>query len=169
LKINCSFCDTIINFRPRLAAEDYPKDEYNQSLENMQGGVITDKSYNPKQDLVDQGWTSMDKGTRKYKRRVDLKDPADDMQGVSNVAGRVGDTIIFKCPSCKNVTVAGIPQPDAFDTYHHTDYYNKPDTQPEAYVNETHPDPNRVRSNVDVDLDKIVKKVKKYKREYKDE
>ena len=179
MQINCKYCDNKIKIANlKLGAEDWLKDEFNQSLENMQGGTISDKSYNPKQDLVDKDWQYLDRGTRKYKRRTDRPmSIVQDTESVSNVAFIVGDTLLVKCGGCGSV-YAGIFPPESIDTYHHTVEENMPQS-PIGYSNETHPDNNRVHSSPDIpeeqqknkknkiNIEKIVNKIKQdyYKNE----
>lgn len=171
MNIQCRYCNAKIPLKIKLGSEDYPKDELNQQLENMQGGVAVDKSYNPKQDRVDKEWQLLDRGTKKYKIRTDrpMGPSQTDMEGVSNIAVKINDYLIVKCGECGN-TYAGIYDPSS-SVYNQDTYWDNP-ASPRAYMNETHEDNEKVHSGTKipeeqiVNLDKIINKVKKRKKEH---
>jgi hypothetical protein len=160
-EIKCLHCGNFLPINIKLAAEDL-YDEYIGMEENFQGVTMSDKVYNPKRDLVDKDWEYLDRGTKKYKWRTDVKPPMGDEQGVSNVAELVGNHIIGKCGNCQHIVVGEISDPSALDTYHHDENKFNPDSAPAgAHANEIHENFDRVRSNVDVDVDKVINKIKK--------
>jgi hypothetical protein len=173
----CKYCGNKIKIvNVKLGAEDQPHDEYAGSLENMQGGTISDKSYNPKMDLLDKEWEYLGRGKRHYKPRTDRPTQVQhDMEGVSNVAFVIGDTLLVKCGNCK-IVYAGIFPPESFDVYHKDEYLHNPQS-PIGYSNETHQDNSRVHHGVEipeeqlknVNINKIVDKIKKKHYENKGE
>ena len=136
MKISCKFCNNVIVCNPKVAAEDF-NDEYNQSVENSHANTMGPLTYNPSQDP--QGWPKslLDKYKKNYPGKKDVMPIEDDM-GTSTVA-IVGNKIMVKCGKCNHVTISGVMDPSANDTYHYNQEINNPDTIfPNGYSNTIH-------------------------------
>ncbi len=170
VEIKCKYCGNNIPFKLKLAAEDFEDEHWNE-VENQQGGTISDKVYNRKRDPLDwKIYYQEDTYRKNYPGETHKLKPDHDV-GVSNVAIKSGNQILVKCGKCKQI-YAGVFDPSGMDTYHNDNYRNQPETSPTSYQNEIHPNFDRGVSNVDkdvVDINQLVQKVKKYKKEHKNE
>ncbi len=173
--LKCKFCNNEIPFQIKIAAEDF-MDEHTNELENMQGGVKYDQSFDPKKDTGDLYLLYLDTLKKNYPGKKNMPDYQEDDMGMSTVA-KVKDKFIVQCDKCKsiyledinssNLKISGINPPESNDTYHQDNYRDFGDTSPIAYLNETHEDNKKVMSTPDTE-ETNKKKVRRLKPYVKD-
>ncbi|MDD5589145.1 MAG: hypothetical protein PHP92_03775 [Candidatus Nanoarchaeia archaeon] len=163
--INCKFCNTKIPLKLHICASEI-FDDYTGQLDNMQGGSPQVGGFDYKKDMnendIDVNY--LGKGKKHYPGKKDIIPFWEDDVGVSTVAYKVGKFILVKCGECKTI-YAEVIDPSRNDVYHNDNYISQPETAPIGYPNETHQDYNKVRPSTDVDLNKVVKKVYRFKKE----